>query len=87
MTLYEFRPSSVFADDELGTMFSYAGKKFILVARDPWTATAVRWTWLDNLTHRFGVWLSGRIGRQYRGEQLRRELAATDRSDQAGVEG
>jgi hypothetical protein len=78
LTLYEFRPSSAFADDELGAIFSFQGKKFILVDRDPWTATAVRWTWLDSITHRFGVWLGKKIGRQYIGEKLRRELAESE---------
>ena len=41
--------SAPFCDVELGEIFDIKGKRYILLARNPWRAKVARYTWLDHL--------------------------------------
>lgn len=63
MRLKVFRPSSLLANVELGdTFFTEDGKRYVLMSRNPWTATIARYTKLDE----FVVKILDRIIRIFR---------------------
>ncbi len=61
--IHSYFPSEDLADVQLGGIFGHAnGKRFMLIARDPWKATVIRYTFLDEFLSRLGMWL-GKVRR------------------------
>lgn len=50
-------PSQVVCDLELHQLFLVDGKVYILLDRDPWTATIARWFWYDKYIVKATNWL------------------------------
>ncbi len=45
--ILEVKPSSLFAEFEIGEVFESAGERWMLISRDPWQAKIARYTKLD----------------------------------------
>jgi hypothetical protein len=61
---HPYTPSSDLADIPLGGIFHHVnGKSYMLIARDPWKATTIRYTRWDEFIFRLGVWIRDRFKR------------------------
>lgn len=60
-----YTPSIDLADVQLGGIFHHVnGKSFMLIDRDPWKATIIRYTRWDEFIFRLGVWISDRFSKK-----------------------
>ena len=48
-TILEFSPSEELAHVDIGQVFTYNDKEYLLVGRDPWVADVIRLTWWTEL--------------------------------------
>lgn len=57
-----YTPSIDLSDVQLGGIFHHVdGKSFMLIDRDPWKATIIRYTCVDRFITRLGDWVRERF--------------------------